>query len=115
MLDRAGLLGGGDAVPAAIGVVRCAGRAALVPLEAEGFLAVEPDELVRERPGTVLEHAGQFDQERGARRPVARAEKRLVRHVLGVVVTGHEEPVRTRAGQRDDPVPISRGPGASRR
>src|SRR5690606_41120555 len=71
------------------------------PSGAEGFLAVEEDDLPGEFTIPCGEHARQLDQERGARTAVVGADERGVAHQLRVVVAGEEDALLATARQPD--------------
>ena len=77
-------------MPAAVGVIGSG------PLD-DGFLAIEEEQLDRQRIRAGAEHASQFEQERRARSPVVGANEPDLAEKLRIVVAGNDEPLRARA------------------
>ena len=84
-------------VAAAVGVV------VALPLD-DRFLAVEKQQLDRQRIASRLQHARDLEQERRARSAVVGADEPELAKPLGVVVAGDDEPILARAGNRRDQV-----------
>ena len=94
---RAALLRYLHVVPAAVGVIGG------LPL-ADGFLAVQKQQLDGERILAILEHPRQFQQECRARAAIVRTDEAELAEALGVEVAGDDEAVGACARNGGDEV-----------